>query len=120
MALFGVGAIVFGLSSTFWLSFAALAVMGAADMLRVFVRATVVQFGTPDEMRGRVSAVRVLFVGATNELSEFRAGLVAAWLGAVPAVLAGGIGTFAIVALWTRFFPDLRRVDRLAEVSLRQ
>jgi MFS family permease len=120
VALFGVGAIVFGLSSVFWLSLAALAVMGGADMLSVFVRATVVQLGTPEEMRGRVSAVHVLFVGATNELGEFRAGLVAAWLGAVPAVLAGGIGTLAIVALWSRFFPELRRVDRLAEVSSTQ
>jgi hypothetical protein len=117
VALFGIGAIVFGLSGNFWLTLAALAVMGGADMMSVFVRATVVQLGTPEEMRGRVSAVHVLFVGATNELGEFRAGLVAAWLGAVPAVLAGGIGTLAIVALWTRLFPDLLRVDRLAEVG---
>ena len=120
VALFGVGAIVFGLSTTFWFSLAALAVMGAADMLSVFVRATVVQLATPEEMRGRVSAVHVLFVGATNEFGEFRGGLVAAWLGAVPAVLAGGIGTLAIVALWTRLFPELLRVDRLAEVSSRR
>jgi hypothetical protein len=83
----------------------------------VFVRATVIQLGTPPEMRGRVSAVHVLFVGATNELGEFRAGVVASWLGAVPAALAGGIGALAIVGLWAWLFPPLRRVDRLSEVS---
>ncbi len=120
VALFGVGAIVFGLSSYFALSLAALAVMGAADMLSVFVRATVVQLGTPEEMRGRVSAVHVLFVGMTNELGEFRAGVVASLLGAVPAALAGGVGTLVVVALWTRLFPQLLRVDRLADVSSRR
>lgn len=120
VALFGVGAIVFGLSNNFVLSLVALAVMGASDMLSVFVRATVVQLGTPEEMRGRVSAVHVLFVGATNELGEFRAGLVASLIGAVPAALAGGVGTLAIVALWTRLFPQLLRVDRLTDVSSRR
>lgn len=120
VALFGVGAIVFGLSKIFILSLVALAVMGAADMLSVFVRATVVQLGTPEEMRGRVSAVHVLFVGMTNELGEFRAGLIASLLGPVPAALAGGIGTLMVVALWTRLFPQLRHVDRLAEVSSRR
>jgi hypothetical protein len=97
---------VFGLSTSFLLSLAALAVAGAADMVSVFVRSTVVQLGTPDEMRGRVSAVHMLFVGASNELGEFRAGLVAAWLGAVPAVLAGGFGTLAVVALWSWLSPS--------------
>lgn len=120
VALFGVGAIVFGLSNNFLLSAAALAVMGGADMLSVFVRATLVQLGTPEAMRGRVSAVHVLFVGMTNELGEFRAGLVASLFGAVPAALAGGVGTLLIVALWTRLFPELRRVDRLADVSSRR
>jgi hypothetical protein len=92
-------------------------VMGAADMISVFVRSTVVQLGTPDDMRGRVSTVHMLFIGAANEFGDFRAGLVAAWLGAVPAVLPGGICTLAVVALWTRLFPALRRVDRLSDVS---
>jgi hypothetical protein len=94
-----------------------LALMGAADMMSVFVRASVVQLGTPDEMRGRVSAVHALFVGTANELGDFRAGAMAAWLGAVPAVLAGGCATLAVVALWSWFFPELRRVARLADVK---
>ena len=117
VALWGVATIVFALSHAFALSLAMLALIGAADGLSVFVRATIIQLGTPPEMRGRVSAVHVLFVGATNELGEFRAGVVAAWLGAVPAALAGGIGALAIVGLWAWLFPSLRRVDRLSEVS---
>jgi MFS family permease len=117
VAVFGIAVLVFGLSSNYALSVAALAVMGAADMISVFVRSTVVQLGTPDDMRGRVSSVHMLFVGAANELGDFRAGVVAAWLGAVPAVLAGGICTLAVVAIWTRLFPDLRRVDRLSDVT---
>jgi hypothetical protein len=117
VALFGTAVIVFALSGSFALSLSALALMGAGDALSVFVRATIIQLGTPAEMRGRVSAVHVLFVGATNELGEFRAGLVAAWLGAVPAALAGGLGALLIVALWTRLFPSLVRVDRLSEVT---
>lgn len=117
VAIFGVAVIVFALSGHFWLSLAALAAIGAGDGLSVFVRATVIQLATPPEMRGRVSAIHVLFVGATNELGEFRAGLVAAWLGTVPAALAGGIGALAIVALWAWRFPQLRRVDRLSEVQ---
>ena len=117
VALFGLAIIVFGLSTSYAVSIAALVVMGAADMVSVFVRSTVVQLGTPDEMRGRVSAVYMLFVGASNEFGDFRAGVIAAWLGAVPAVLAGGICTLAVVAVWTRLFPELRRIDRLSEVS---
>ena len=117
VALFGAAVIVFGVSQTFALSLAALALIGAGDALSVFVRATIIQLGTPPEMRGRVSAVHVLFVGATNELGEFRAGLMAAWLGAVPAALAGGIGALLVVGLWTRLFPALVKVDRLSEVS---
>jgi len=119
VALFGAAVLVFGLSRSFLLSLAALAFAGAADMVSVYVRSTVVQLGTPDEMRGRVSAVHMLFVGASNELGEFRAGLVAAWLGAAPAALAGGLATLAVVALWTRLFPELRRVERLADVKPR-
>jgi len=117
VAAFGVGAIVFALSHELWLSMMALAMMGAGDSLSVFVRATVVQLATPQAMRGRVSAIHVLFVGCTNELGEFRAGLLASLLGAGPAAMAGGIGTLIVVALWAKFFPQLRRVDRLSEVT---
>ena len=117
VALFGLGALLFASSAHLPLSMAALAAMGAGDSLSVFVRATVVQLASPEAMRGRVSAIHVLFVGCTNELGEFRAGLLASWLGAVPAALAGGIGTLLVVALWTQLFPSLRRVDRLSEVT---
>jgi MFS family permease len=116
VAVFGLAVLAFGLSRNYALSLAVLVVMGAADMISVFVRSTVIQLGTPDAMRGRVSAVHMLFVGAANEFGDFRAGLVAAWLGAVPAVMAGGLCTLTVVALWTRFFPELRRIDRLADV----
>lgn len=119
VAVFGAAILVFGVSRSFALSVAALAVMGAADMVSVYVRSTVIQLGTPDDMRGRVSAVHMLFVGASNELGDFRAGAVAAWLGALPAVLAGGAGTLLVVWLWARFYPELARVDRLSEVSAR-
>lgn len=119
VAVFGISVIIFGVSRDFYLSLAALALLGAADAMSVFVRATIVQLASPEEMRGRVSAIHVLFVGCTNELGEFRAGLMAAWLGAVPAALAGGIGTLIIVGLWTQLFPGLRRVDRLSEVTPR-
>jgi MFS family permease len=117
VAVFGIGAIVFALSGNFWIAMLALGMMGAADAMSVFVRATVVQLATPEDMRGRVSAIHVLFVGCTNELGEFRAGLLASMFGAVPAALAGGIGTLIIVGLWTQLFPSLRRVDRLSEVA---
>jgi MFS family permease len=117
VSVFGVGAIIFALSGNFWIAAVALAAMGAGDAMSVFVRATIVQLATPEDMRGRVSAIHVLFVGCTNELGEFRAGLLASMFGAVPAALAGGIGTLVIVALWARFFPGLRRVDRLSEVA---
>ena len=97
----------------------ALAMMGAADAMSVFVRATVVQLATPDDMRGRVSAIHVLFVGCTNELGEFRAGLLASLFGPVAAALAGGIGTLIIVGVWSQLFPSLRKVDRLSEVTPR-
>jgi MFS family permease len=113
---FGVSALVFGLSSSFTLSLVCLAVMGGADMVSVFVRSSIIQLGTPDEMRGRVASVHMLFVGAANELGDFRAGAAAAWLGAVPAVLAGGVCTLFVVGLWSMMFPQLRRVERLADV----
>jgi hypothetical protein len=117
VAIFGIGAISFGLSKNVFMSIAMLAIMGAADMVSVFVRSSVVQLGTPDEMRGRVSAVHSLFVGTANELGDFRAGAAAAWLGAVPAVLAGGVATLAVVGIWAWLFPELRRVARLAGIK---
>jgi hypothetical protein len=117
VALFGVAVLVFGVSESFILSTVTLAVMGAADMVSVFVRSTVIQLGTPDEMRGRVSAVHSLFVGAANELGDFRSGALAAWIGTLPAVLAGGVATLAVVGLWSWLFPELRKVERLADVK---
>jgi MFS family permease len=113
VAVFGLATIVFGLSRSFALSLVALAVLGASDMISVVVRSSFVQLETPDAMRGRVSAVNSVFIGTSNQLGEFESGLTAAWFGAVPAVLIGGIGTILIVMLWIRLFPALYRVDRL-------
>jgi MFS family permease len=113
VAVFGVMTIVFALSRQVWLSFAALAVLGAADMVSVFIRQTLIQLVTPDAMRGRVAAVSTLFIGASNELGEFESGLAARLLGPVGAALFGGFGALAGTGLWTRWFPDLRRADRL-------
>lgn len=117
VAVFGIATIVFGLSHWFPLSLAALAVLGAADMISVVVRSSFVQLETPDAMRGRVSAVNSVFIGTSNQLGEFESGLTAAWFGAVPAVLIGGIGTVIIVLLWIRLFPSLYQVDRLSSRS---
>ncbi|HXU51496.1 MAG TPA: MFS transporter [Casimicrobiaceae bacterium] len=114
VAAFGAATIVFGLSRALPLSLAALVVLGAADMQSVVVRQSLFQLNTPDHMRGRVSAVNAMFIGASNQLGEFESGVTAAWLGTVPAVLVGGLGTLAMVALWIRIFPALARVDRLA------
>ncbi|HLL56093.1 MAG TPA: MFS transporter [Myxococcaceae bacterium] len=119
VGLFGVATIVFGLSRNLALSVAALAVLGAADMVSVVIRLTLVQIATPPEMRGRVSAVNLVFIGATNELGEFESGITAAWLGTVPAVVVGGVGTLVVVALWYFFFPDLRRIDRLEDAAVK-
>lgn len=113
---FGVATIVFGLSRSFWLSLLALALVGAADMVSVVVRQMLLQLATPDAMRGRVSAVNLVFVGASNELGELESGLSAAWLGIVPAVVAGGVLTCVVVAVWALLFPELRRLDRLDDV----
>jgi len=117
VALFGAATIVFGLSTSFPLSLAALFVLGATDMISVFVRTSFVQFATPDAMRGRVSAVNMLFIGASNELGEFESGITAAWFGTVPAVVIGGIGTLLVVAIWMRLFPSLRKIDRLQDAA---
>jgi MFS family permease len=110
---FGVFTIVFGLSRSITLSLIALMLTGAFDMVSVIVRSTLVQLTTPDEMRGRVSAVNMLFIGASNEVGQFESGITAQWFGAVPAVVLGGAGTIAIVVLWNWLFPSLRRVDQL-------
>jgi len=113
VGLFGVCIVVFGVSHSFWLSMVALTVAGAADMISVFVRGTLVQLATPPEMRGRVSAVNMLFIGASNELGQFESGVTAQWFGAVTAVILGGVGTVVVVGAWSALFPKLRRVDRL-------
>jgi MFS family permease len=113
VAGFGFFAVVFGLSTWVPLSIAALALMGACDMISVYVRETLLQLWTPDEVRGRVNAVNRVFIGASNELGEFRAGVVAAWIGAVAAVTIGGVGTMAVAALWAKWFPELRSTRRL-------
>jgi MFS family permease len=107
VAIFGATTIVFGLSPWFWLSMAALFVNGAADMVSVVVRQTLVQLDTPDEMRGRVSAVNSIFIGASNQLGEFESGATAALFGPVGAVVVGGVGTLVVVGLWMRWFPQL-------------
>ena len=109
VALFGAGTIVFGLSTSLPLSFAALALIGAADMVSVVIRLSLVQLETPDAMRGRVSSVHALCTGTSNQLGQFRSGVVAEWYGVVASVVAGGIATLLIVALWMRWFPGLAR-----------
>jgi len=116
--LFGIAITVFGLSRSVWLSVGALAVMGGADMISVFVRQTLIQLHTPDEVRGRVNAVNMTFIGASNELGEFRAGSMAALIGAVPAVVFGGVGTIAAVLAWMRLFPQLKAIRHLDRVVL--
>jgi MFS family permease len=116
VAGFGIFTIIFGLSQNFWLSLAALLLVGASDMVSVIVRAILIQIATPDAMRGRVNAVDMIFIGASNELGEFESGLTAHWFGTVPAVILGGLGTLVVVALWALAFPELRRADQLTSV----
>ncbi len=111
--VFGVATIVFGLSRRFEVSLAALFVLGAADMVSVVVRSTLIQTRTPDEMRGRVGAVNLVFIGASNELGEFESGVTAAWFGPVTAVVIGGVGTCLVVLVWTFLFRDLAKIDRI-------
>jgi MFS family permease len=113
---FGVFTIVFGLSHSLALSLIALMLSGAFDMVSVIVRSTLIQLTTPDEMRGRVSAVYMLFIGASNEVGQFESGITAQWFGTVPAVVLGGVGTIAVVLAWNWLFPSLRRVDRLSSL----
>jgi MFS family permease len=113
VGLFGIATIVFGLSRSLPLSIAALAVLGAADVVSVVVRSSLVQLQTPDAMRGRVSAVNMLFIGTSNQLGEFESGTLAALIGAVPTVVLGGVGTLVVTLLWMGLFPTLRKLDRL-------
>lgn len=117
VALFGLAALVFGLSQNYWLSFAALLVLGGADMVSVFIRGTLVPLATPDELRGRVVAVESVFIGASNELGMFVAGSGAALVGPVTAVLIGASMTLLITASWATMFPALRRIDRFTELE---
>lgn len=110
VAVFGIATVVFGLSTSLPLSLLSLAVLGGADMISMVVRGTYIQLATPDELRGRVGAVNGLFIGASNQLGEFESGLTAAWWGAVPAVVIGGIGTVVVALLWMKLFPELARL----------
>jgi len=117
VGVFGLATIGFALSRTIWVSMVTLVVLGASDMVSVVIRRVVVQVFTPDEMRGRVSAVESVFIGASNELGEFESGVTAAWFGVVPAAVLGGVGTLGIVLFWSRLFPQLRQVDTLEEAG---
>jgi len=112
VVLFGFATVLFGLSDHWWLSLAALALLGAGDMVSVYIRQMLVQLETPDAIRGRVSAVNSVFIGASNELGEFESGLAAAWLGLAPSILLGGGMTLLVALLWARGFPALRTMDQ--------
>jgi MFS family permease len=118
VAGFGAATLVFALSKMLWLSLAALVVLGAFDMVSVVIRGALVQLDTPDAMRGRVNAVNAIFINTSNQLGEFESGLLAAWVGVVPATLIGGVGTLMVVGLWMMMFPTLRRRQRLHAVPL--
>jgi MFS family permease len=110
--LFGVATILFGLSDNLWLCLSALALLGVGDMVSVYIRQMLVQLETPDAIRGRVSAVNSVFIGASNELGEFESGLAAAWLGLVPSIILGGGMTLLVALLWMRGFPALRKMNQ--------
>jgi len=117
VGVFGLATIVFGISTSFTLSLAALFVTGAADMVSVVIRLTLVQLSTPGAMRGRVSAVNMAFINASNELGEFESGVTAALLGTVAAVVVGGAGTCVVVLLWAYLFPEIRALERLTDAK---
>ena len=120
VGIFGVATIVFGLSSYFPLSLLALAILGASDAVSIVIRFSLVQIETPDDKRGRVSAINYLFVGSSNTLGEFESGLIAAWLGAIPSVVIGGLGSLLVAGIWMMLFPDLRRIDRFEPADREQ
>lgn len=113
--VYGFATLVFGVSTVLWMSLVALVVMGAGDMVSVYVRHLLVQLETPDDIRGRVSAVNAVFIGASNELGEFESGVTAAWFGTVPAVIVGGFATLLVAGVWWRRFPELSRMDRFPD-----
>jgi MFS family permease len=113
VAGFGLCTVLFGISRSFLLSVIALLLVGATDMVSVIVRATLIQVATPDEMRGRVNAVDMIFIGASNELGQFESGITAQWFGTVPAVILGGLGAMVVTGLWAWMFPELRKVNQL-------
>lgn len=119
VALFGASTVIFGMSKNLWLSLAALAISGAADMISVIIRGSLLQLATPVEMRGRVSAVNSLFIGASNELGEFESGVTAQWWGAVRATVFGGLASLAVAGFWAVLFPALRQADELTAEALR-
>ena len=118
VAAFGGFTILFGVSHSLTLSMVALAFVGASDMISVVIRGVLVQLATPDEMRGRVNAVDMIFIGASNEFGQFESGVTAAWWGSVPAVVLGGVGAIVVTALWAWIFPELRRADQLVPSEL--
>ncbi len=120
VAIFGIATVIFGVSHSIWVSLIALVVVGASDMVSVVIRGSILQLATPPEMRGRVSAVNWLFVGASNEFGEFESGVTAQWWGAVRAVVIGGVGSLIVTAASAVLFPDLRRADALTAESLMQ
>jgi predicted MFS family arabinose efflux permease len=119
VGIFGAATVVFGLTHSIVIALIALFVIGASDMVSVVVRSSILQLATPPEMRGRVSAVNWLFIGASNEFGEYESGLTAHWWGAVRAVVIGGVASLAVTGLWAVLFPQLRRADRLTAESLR-
>jgi hypothetical protein len=118
VAAFGAATVVLGLTHLFWVAMAALVVLGVGDMISVFIRSLLVQLETPDEIRGRVSAVNSVFIGASNELGEFESGTTAAWFGLVPAIVVGGVATLLVTALWARvFFPRLWQLQSFEQLK---
>ena len=115
--VFGLATLVFAVSTSMALSLGSLFILGAADVVSVVIRHTLVQLATPDHMRGRVSAVNFLFIGTSNQLGEFESGVTAALLGTVPSVVLGGAGVIVVALLWMRLFPQLRRIDRFEGVA---
>jgi hypothetical protein len=113
--VFGLATVAFALSRSLWLSMFILAVLGSADVVSVVVRSSLVQLETPDEMRGRVSAVNSLFIGTSNQLGEFESGVTASFMGLIPATIFGGVGSIAIAILWMYLFPGLRKLDQLGK-----
>lgn len=117
VAAFGLATVLIGATASFWIALPALFILGAGDMVSVYVRHLLVQIETPDAIRGRVSAVNAVFIGASNELGEFESGITAGWFGLVPAILFGGVATLIVTGLWVRWFPALSQMDRFPAMA---